>query len=176
MVFRSRLRSAALRYARGGWAVLPESVADLSQASVAPDQIAAWWPRSVGRSVARQAVCLPTGRGFDVLDVSTVLGAHAMRILECGPRPYPAAVRTSDRWLFFTAPLAAAREPSWDPELDILHHGPGGVVKAPPSPGCGHWVWHWELRHHCLPAMTTVLEALIAANRVAVDDACQEAV
>ncbi|WP_163566881.1 bifunctional DNA primase/polymerase [Fodinicola feengrottensis] len=93
MLFRSRLRSAALRYARSGWAVLPESVVDLSQASVDPDQIIAWWPRTA----CKEAVCLPTGRGFDVLDVSTVLGAHAMRILECGPRPYPAAVRTPDR-------------------------------------------------------------------------------
>ncbi|GAA1695310.1 hypothetical protein GCM10009765_50660 [Fodinicola feengrottensis] len=172
MLFRSRLRSAALRYARSGWAVLPESVVDLSQASVDPDQIIAWWPRTA----CKEAVCLPTGRGFDVLDVSTVLGAHAMRILECGPRPYPAAVRTPDRWLFFTAPLESGREPIWDPELDILHRGSGGVVKAPPSPGAGHWVWHWELRHHCLPAMTTVLEALLAANRMATEGAYQEAI
>src|SRR5437764_19116 len=167
MLFRSRLRSAALRYARGSWPVLPESVVDLSQATVDPDRIAAWWPRTG----PQQAVCLPTGRTFDVLDVSTVLGAHAVRILECGPRPYPAAIRTPDRWLFFTAPLGGHLAPgpalTWDPQLDILHRGPGGIVTAPPSPGAGHWVWHWELRHHCLPSAAAVLEALTAAHQLA---------
>lgn len=169
MLFRSRLQSAALRYARGGWPVLPESVLDLSQATVDPGQIAAWWPRA--RS--QQAVCLPTGRTFDVLDVSTVLGAHAMRIMECGPRPYPAAIRTPDRWLFFTAPATGSE--AWDPQLDILHRGSGGVVKAPPSPGAGHWVWHWELRHHCLPTISKVLEVLTAAHRLSAEQVFQEA-
>ncbi|WP_163506274.1 bifunctional DNA primase/polymerase [Fodinicola acaciae] len=170
MLFRSRLRSAALRYARGGWAVLPESVVDLSQASVDPDQVAAWWPRA--RS--QEAVCLPTGRSFDVLDVSTVLGAHAVRIMECRSGPHPAAIRTPDRWLFFTAP-ATGSEPIWDTRLDILHRGPGGMVKAPPSPGAGHWVWHWELRHHCLPALATVLEALTVAHQLSSEQVFQEA-
>jgi hypothetical protein len=88
------------------------------------------------------AVHLLTGQSFDVLDVPEPAGCQALvRLERMGIRPAP-VLASHGRAFFFVAPQTASRLPEllyrtgWDDaELDLLPHGPGSRVPAPPSPG-----------------------------------------
>ncbi|MEZ0068591.1 hypothetical protein ABIA32_004620 [Streptacidiphilus sp. MAP12-20] len=88
------------------------------------------------------SIRLLTGHGFDVLDVPEPAGCESLvRLERMGVRPGP-VLAAHGRALFFVAPDTASRLPEllyrtgWDDaDLDLLPHGPGSSVPAPPSPG-----------------------------------------
>jgi hypothetical protein len=140
----TRLRRAAVRYARHGWEVVPGAVYSAGRyrcesgcptlachpdwtdweptATTDPEWVAALW------AFRPRAVLLATGGVFDVLEVPAFLGAGAAR----GPGRGPVAVTGSGRWMFLVRPAGTLR-----PELavrpDVVLHGLGSWVPAPPT-------------------------------------------
>lgn len=143
---RARLARAALQYAARSWDVVPGAAfrgarfrcddpgcptvgchpaTEFWQDMATHDRalVQAWWRRTP------YAVLLPTGRAFDVIDVPALLGMWVTR------RPHPpgpVAVSASGRWLFFVRRGDALR-PDLAEQLDVVLHGRGSWVAAPPT-------------------------------------------
>ncbi|MGQ4514392.1 bifunctional DNA primase/polymerase [Streptomyces sp. DW26H14] len=89
----------------------------------------------------RASVLLPTGRTFDVLDVPETAGFLALARMERLRVTLGPVARTPDRrMLFFVLPGGSAKAGSlvralgWSPaSLDLVAHGEGGYVAAPPT-------------------------------------------
>ncbi len=89
------------------------------------------------------AVLLPTGRGFDVLEVPETAGYLALARLDrlgAEPGAGPVLVAPDRRMRFLVLPGAQARVPrlvrglGWAPEgLDLAVMGTGGWIAAPPT-------------------------------------------
>jgi hypothetical protein len=153
-----RLGEAAAVYAAAGLAVfpcLPGGKPPLSEhgftdASSAPDQVAAWWARW-----PRANIGLPTaGGGFDVLDVDirpsgsgfTALGRRAAP----GGWAYQVRTPSGGRHLYFPA-HPETPQPSWTlPGVHLDFRGTGGYVIVPPSHGTDS---HGERRGYELTAV-----------------------
>jgi hypothetical protein len=160
-VRRTLLRRAALRYAERGWRVVPgaalqddryvcgplcptvachpavdrwESVASHESADVDD-----WWARSAF------SVLLATGHTFDVIEVPARIGAVAARSATLGP----VAVTPAGRWMFLVEPGDCLR-PELSAQLDVVLHGPGSWIPAPPTRTPGGRV-RWEVH----PAVTS---------------------
>jgi hypothetical protein len=97
--------------------------------------VAAWWRREP------HAVLLATGHGFDVLEVPAhlglwVLGAARLHTRLAGPGRSqvrgPVAVTPTGRWMFLVRPGEPLR-PELDDSLDVVRHGRGSWVPAPPT-------------------------------------------
>ncbi len=109
------------------------------------EAVAAW------RGVPGASLLLPTGRGFDVLEVPAAAGRRALARLERMGLPLgPVAVAPHERAWFFVAPGAAEVLPrllyrmGWDDtELDLRCLGAGDHITAPPSDlgGLGPVTW-----------------------------------
>ncbi|GAA2521472.1 bifunctional DNA primase/polymerase [Pilimelia columellifera] len=153
-----RLRRAALRYARHGWSVTPGAVLTgdryacdrpgcptlachpalacwQADASTERAQISQWWRRRP------HTVLLATGGPLDVLDVPAYLGLWVLRLAKAhgqvlGPSRRrlrgPLAVTPTGRWMFLVEPGARLR-PELDGHPDVLLHGAGSWVPAPPT-------------------------------------------
>ncbi|NGO67116.1 bifunctional DNA primase/polymerase [Streptomyces boncukensis] len=97
------------------------------------------------------ALLLPTGRSFDVIEVSEAAGQCALVRLERMGLPLgPVALAPTGRAWFFVAPGAAAELPEllyrmgWDDaELDLCGIGRGGHITAPPSDLAGLGPVRW---------------------------------
>ncbi|WP_079035855.1 bifunctional DNA primase/polymerase [Streptomyces albus] len=89
----------------------------------------------------RAAVLLPTGRAFDVLEVSEAVGCLALARLERMEQPLgPVTSRPDGRMGFFVLPGAAAKVPHTLRRLgrspaapDLVIRGEGDWVAAPPT-------------------------------------------
>jgi hypothetical protein len=186
---RLRLRSAALRYARHGWAVTPgaclhgrrfacgragcpimgchpaiESWED--DASTDTGQVAAWWRRRP------HTVLLATGWAFDVLDVPATLGLRVLGAARLhagihGPAGAdargPVAVTPSGRWMFLVRPGLPLRS---ELEYRVVRHGRGSWVPAAPSrmpDGPVRWAVSPERAQWHLPDPATVQAMLVDA-------------
>ena len=141
---RIRLRSAALGYAGHGWDVLPgaylnrrrfccgtgcrteachpagQGGADLS--SRAAGVIGRWWSRRP------YSVLLATGLAFDVIEVSVCPGAGIAGVAAGGP----VAVTPAGHWMMLVRPGTPLR-PELSGRTDVVLHGPGSWVPAPPT-------------------------------------------
>lgn len=146
-------------------------------ASTEPDIVGRWW-----LTMPEANVILPTGRVFDVLDVSARVGIAALSRMEReGLRPGPVAISAGDRAHFFVRTRGAPADESewWSCHLDsepeevadvsgLRWHCRDSYVIAPPSRyggGAARW-----LRHpvsYELPDGLCLLEVLA--------DACEEA-
>lgn len=172
---RALLRRAALRYAAHGWPVTPGAHLTASgfdcgrpgcditgchpaldawtvSAGDDPARIAAWWQRRP------HTVLLATGITFDVLEVPASLGGH-------GPAHGPVAVTAGGRWMFLVRPGSPLR-PELDRRLDVIRHGTGSWIPAPPSrlpEGPVRWEIPPARVHWRLPASDDVQERLAAA-------------
>jgi hypothetical protein len=153
-VERLRLRLASLRYAAHGWALLPGPESG-------PDDAG---PNDAGSGDRRRhdgPVLLVTGRSFDVLEVPAVVGLRALGtarlhadVLGAAQEDGggPVAVSATGRWMFFVRPGLPLR-PELANCLDVVRHGAGSWVPAPPSrmpEGVVHWAVaprkvHWRL-------------------------------
>ncbi|MCO8274803.1 bifunctional DNA primase/polymerase [Actinoplanes sp. TRM 88003] len=104
---RLRLRRAALRYAERGWTV----------------------------TRGARSVLLATGHRFDALEVPAELGLRtlgAVRLNRRADAHGPVAVTAAGRWLFLVTPGLPLR-PTLDHRLDVVRHGVGSWIAAPPS-------------------------------------------
>ena len=188
---RVRLRQAALRYAAHGWMVTPgarlaghrftcgrpgcpimtchpalESWADTADTD--PERIAAWWRHHP------YAVLLATGWRFDAIEVPRALGLRVLgtsrlhtgalgaeRADACGP----VAVTAAGRWMFLVRPGAPLR-PELAQRLDIVRHGRGSWIPAPPSrmpEGPVRWAVAPDRTQWGLPEADTVQTLLVDA-------------
>ncbi|SDZ04614.1 Bifunctional DNA primase/polymerase, N-terminal [Micromonospora pattaloongensis] len=189
---RARLRNRALRYADHGWEVTPGACLSRGRfvcgrpgcptigchpalerweqaATRDPRQVAAWWQRHP------HAVLLATGRAFDVLDVPThlglwVLGAARLHARIAGSDRGrvrgPVAVTPTGRWMFLVRPGDPLR-PELADSLDVVRHGRGSWVPAPPTvlpEGPVRWVVAPEETRWQLPASYAVQDMVVDAR------------
>lgn len=179
---RIRLRRAAQRLAAAGWPVTPGACLRADRfdcgrpgcpttschpaledwehaASRDPVRIADWW------RYAPHSVLLPTGYACDVLEVSAALGAQLTRSAGwTGATRGPTATLPTGTWLLLVRP-GTALLPELAGRLEIVCHGRGSWVPAPPTPlREGHVRWRvsptevdWQL-----PPAAPVQEALAA--------------
>jgi hypothetical protein len=181
---RRLLRRHALRYARHGWPVTPgacltghrfacgrpgcpimachpaiESWVD--SATTDTRQILQWWRHRPC------TVLLATGDRFDALEVPATLGLRALgtaRLLGPFARG-PVAVTATGRWMFLVSPGRPLRS-ELDNRLDIVRHGHGSWIPAPPSrmlEGPVRWVVEPERTQWRLPDAAVVQSLLTDA-------------
>jgi hypothetical protein len=185
---RIRLRRAAMQYAGHGWYVTPGAyrtgtrftcgragcpttachpalVYWAEAASREPQTVAGWWRNTP------YTVLLATGRAFDVLEVPAYLGAQvagppaAESPWRAGEVRGPVAVSPTGRWMFLVRPGEPLR-PELDGRLDVVRHGRGSWVPAPPTrlpEGPVRWAVPPEETGWRLPDPYRVQEALVAA-------------
>ncbi len=174
---KTRLRRAALRYAGHGWPVVPGAVRLAGRyrcesgcptiachpdwpeweptATTDPDWVAALWAQRP------RAVLLATGYAFDVLEVPAFLGRAAER----GPGRSPVAVTGAGRWMFLVPPRAGLR-PELAERADVVLHGRGSWIPAPPTPtaeGRVRWLVDPEEVHWRLPDPGVLQAKLVRA-------------
>jgi hypothetical protein len=174
---RIRLRRAALRYARHGWAVTPGACLDghrfacgrpgcpimgchpaieswEDDASTDTGRVMSWWRHRP------HSVLLATGFKFDVLEVPASLGLR-VAVTARGP----VAVTPGGRWMFFVRPGTPLRaELAHCP--DVVRHGRGSWIPAAPSrmpDGPVRWVVNPDRTGWQLPVAETVQCMLIDA-------------
>lgn len=101
-----------------------------------PSRAREWWEAQPDASIL-----LPTGRAFDVLEVSRAAGCAALARLErTGASIGPVAETPDGRMQFYVLPNARTKAvkllaaQGWArARLDLVVHGPGGCVVAAPS-------------------------------------------
>jgi hypothetical protein len=177
-VHHGRLRRAAVRFAEHNWDVVPGAVRQgdrfrcehgcptvachpdqerWEQALIRdPTEAAQWW---ADRS---RAVLLATGRAFDVLEVPAFLGICTARERIDGP----VAVTGAGRWMFLVRPGAALRR-ELAQRPDVVLHGPGSWIPAPPThplDGPVRWLVDPEEVGWRLPEPRAVQASLTAAQ------------
>jgi hypothetical protein len=173
----ARLRRAALRYAAHGWDVVPGAVrcGDRFRCLIGCPTTAChpdWtgWEQTTTHEPAwvaalwafrPRAILLATGRCFDVLEVPAVLAVGAER----GPDHGPVAVTGAGRWMFLVRPGAVLRPPLAE-RADVVLHGPGSWIPAPPTrtlEGPVRWLVHPEEASWRLPDAHTLQARLARA-------------
>lgn len=140
----TRCQTAAEYTLRWGWTVA------LADAGAGTDAGAVVLPPGSGPTELRDAwlrrpgaeLRLRTGLRFDALDVPEAAGYQALvRLERMGVRPGPVLLTPQGRALFLVAPHTAEMLPDllyrtgWDDaRLDLVCHGAGASVPAPPTP------------------------------------------
>jgi hypothetical protein len=172
MLMRVRLRRAAGRLADHGWPVTPGSY--FNGARMACDRPTCWasschpllpdWDRhsaQVGDHWRERpdSVLLPTGRLFDAIEVPALLGAKVRGFVG------PIAILPTDRWMFLVRSGSTLR-PELAHRFDIVQHGPGSWVPAPPTvlpEGQVRWQLSPQQVSWYLPDPAEVQQAMITA-------------
>lgn len=132
-----------------------------------------WWADAPDASIVA-----PTGRAFDVLEVSESAGCLALaRLARTGVELGPVASTPSRHLQFFVQPGAAEkltdtlRAVGWHSRPGQLRcHGPGGFVMLPPSPygplgSAARWIQPPTEANRWLPAATSLVGTLAYACR-----------
>jgi hypothetical protein len=184
IVDRTRLRRAALRYAAHGWPVTPGAVLaghrfvcgragcpttgahpalDGWEGTATTDvpRVAAWWQHRP------HTVLLATGTAFDVLDVPAKLGMRVLGASRLGADDLrgPVAVTPTGRWMFLVRPGDPLR-PELEASLDVVRHGRGSWIPAPPTrtvEGRVQWTVSPEHVRWLLPGSYAVQDMLVDA-------------
>jgi hypothetical protein len=121
-------RTVACHPAVGGWEDMPR---------LAVDAVSEWW------RVHPYSVLLGTGHEFDVLEVPAALGRAAVLGDGYTAARGPVASTPTDRWMFFVKP-GHGLLPELARHHDVVLHGFGSWVPAPPSPQLGGRI-RWEI-------------------------------
>ncbi|MFB7913977.1 bifunctional DNA primase/polymerase [Streptomyces sp. NPDC056061] len=123
----------------------------------------------------KASILLPTGRAFDAIDVPESAGFLALARMERMNLPLGPVTRTPGRRMFFLVlPGAAARTEElvrklgWRPStIDLVGHGDGHCVTAPPTRVGGHGAVQWARRptaaNRWLPGVEEVISPLAYA-------------
>ena len=127
-------------------------------------QIRQWW------GYRPCTVLLATGDRFDALEVPAALGLRVLgtaRLLAATGRNArgPVAVTAAGRWMFLVSPGVPLRS-ELDNRLDIVRHGHGSWIPAPPSrllEGPVRWAVEPEQTQWRLPDATVVQSLLTDA-------------
>jgi hypothetical protein len=171
MLLRLRLRNTARRLADHGWPVTPGSY--FNGERMACDRSTCWatschpllpdWESNTDSSdwwnERPHAVLLTTGEVFDVIEVPGLLGAKVKGVFG------PIALLPTRRWMFFVRSGSMLR-PELEHRLDIVQHGAGSWVPAPPTllaEGSVRWHLSPQQVGWTLPAATDVQQAMMAA-------------
>jgi hypothetical protein len=107
-------------------------------------------------------VLFPTGYAFDVLEVPAALGRAALLGDGFVAARGPVAVTPGGRWMFLVL-AGHSLLPELAQQQDVVLHGQGSWVPAPPSPQFGGRV-RWELgpeTHGWQPAEPYAVQALM---------------
>ncbi|MBV9315076.1 MAG: bifunctional DNA primase/polymerase [Pseudonocardia sp.] len=158
-VYRAELRTGALELAERGWPVLPgtywqadrwtgipdapqtgpvPAVADgLAAASRDPCTVARWW------SELPYSVLVATGSVVDVIEVSALVGRRLCVLLKETGMLTPVAATPTGRW-WFAVRAGEALRPELASRSDVLLHGRGSWVAAPPSESA-QGIVHWRI-------------------------------
>ncbi|MET7645586.1 bifunctional DNA primase/polymerase [Streptomyces sp. NPDC005426] len=150
-----------------------------------------WAGRATGSGAAarrmwsqqpRASILLPTGRGFDAIDVPESAGFLALARMERMSLPLGPVTRTPDRRLqFFVLPGAAAkadglvRRAGWDAAaIGLRGIGEGHYIAAPPTrvggAGAVQWVRGPSPANRWLPEVEELISPLAyACGRAAAD-------
>jgi hypothetical protein len=145
------------------------------RASASPETVRRWWTERPSASVL-----LPTGRTFDVLDVPETAGCLALARMErmgmqLGPVvAMPASGGRGRRLLFMVLPGVVPKLPDllrglgWAPgRLDMVAHGDGGWIVAPPSRvgvhGFAQWARQPSEANRWLPEASQLIDPLAYA-------------
>ena len=180
-VQRTMLRRAAQRYADRGWRVVPGAALKHDRyvcgplcptvachpavdrweaaASYESADVDDWWARSPF------SVLLATGYTFDVIEVPARIGAVAARSATLGP----VAVVPTGRWMFLVEPGDCLR-PELSAQLDVVLHGPGSWIPAPPTRTPGgriRWEVHPSVTSWQVPNPYAVQKLLVSYLRPA---------
>lgn len=178
-VHRTLLRRAAQRYVDRGWRVVPGAALIDDRyvcgplcptvachpavdrwervASTRSSDVETWWADSPF------SVLLATGHTFDVIEVPVRIGVKAARIRTLGP----VAVSPAGRWMFFVRSGDSLR-PELAAQLDIVMHGVGSWVPAPPTRTPGgriRWEVHPAATDWELPNPYAVQQVLVSQLR-----------
>jgi hypothetical protein len=173
---RWQLRRAALGYADRGWPVVAGACFTGTRFSCGPgcqtfachpalapweehatvdlDALAQIWSRRP------YAVLLATGYAFDVLEVPAYMGVDAARSARA-----PVAVTPLGRWMFLVG-VGARLAPALGGHHDVVLHGPGSWIPAPPvrsTHGRVRWVVTPQETDWQVPEPDSVQAALITA-------------
>ena len=138
-VLRIKLRHAAHAFADQGWAVTPGGYFNgqrmacdrptcwatschplLPDWETATTAAGGWWDDKP------HSVLLPTGRAFNAIEVPALIGSSVWGI------GGPVIITPNGRWIFLISPGTPLRE-ELDERGDIVHHGPGSWIPAPPT-------------------------------------------
>jgi hypothetical protein len=189
---RAKFRRAAVRYAEQGWHVVPGAYMikgsgpqrtpsglrrfDCGQIGcrtvachpavvrwealprLSPAAVIEWW------RIHPYSVLLATGHEFDVLEVPARLGRAALLGNGFAAARGPVAVTPGGRWMFLVRP-GHSLLPELAEHHDVVLHGLGSWVPAPPSPQFGGQV-RWELppeQHGWRPAEPYAVQELMLA-------------
>ncbi|XHM96033.1 bifunctional DNA primase/polymerase [Peterkaempfera sp. SMS 1(5)a] len=153
----------------------PASPGWRGRSSASPDVVRRWWTETPAASVL-----LPTGRTFDVIDVPETAGCLALARMErmgvqLGPVvAMPAIGGRGRRLLFLVLPGALPKLPDllrglgWPPgRLDLVGHGDGGWIVAPPSRVGAHGFAQWARQpndtNRWLPEASELIDPLAYA-------------
>jgi Bifunctional DNA primase/polymerase, N-terminal len=185
-IFRIRLRHAAQAFAGQGWAVTPGGY--FNGRRMACDRPTCWatschpllpdWETATVTLVGDwwhdkpHSVLLPTGRTFDAIEVPALVGSCVRGI------GGPVIITPNGNWIFLVSPGLPLRT-ELEERMDIVHHGAGSWVPAPPTvlPE-GAVRWHisprqvgWQLPD-AREAQSAVLSALVALDASFLDRPC----
>jgi len=117
-------------------------------------EVERWW------ADVPYSVLLATGYLFDVIEAPARLAVPAIRRGTVGP----VAVTPDGRWMFLVAPGDSLR-PEFAAHLDVVLHGPGSWVPAPPTRtplGRVRWEVHPAVTGWRLPDPYAVQATLLA--------------
>jgi hypothetical protein len=173
MLLRVRLRTAAGRFTDHGWPVTPGSY--FNGERMACDRPTCWasschpilpdWDRTTEVHIGDwwrerpHAVLLPTGRLFDVIEVPSLLGTKVDGMTG------PVAVLPTARWMFLVQSGTPLR-PELEHRFDIVRHGIGSWVPAPPTVLPEGQV-RWHVSPHMvgwhLPESREIQQAMVSA-------------
>jgi hypothetical protein len=145
------------------------------RATAGPGVVRRWWTEN-----PQASILLPAGRSFDVLDVPETAGCLALARMErtgvqLGPViSMPAVGGRGRRLLFLVLPGTLPKIPemlrrlSWTPDrLDLVGHGEGGWIPAPPSRIGAHGFVQWarspSAAHRWLPEAVELIHPLAYA-------------
>jgi hypothetical protein len=140
-------RTVACHPALGGWETMPR---------LPVQAVTEWW------RVHPYTVLLASGHAFDVLEVPAVLGRAALLGNGFVAARGPVAVTPGDRWMFFVRP-GHGLLPELVQHQDVVLHGLGSWVPAPPSPQFGGRI-RWESapeEHNWRPAEPYAVQRLM---------------
>lgn len=158
-VLRTELKVSAIELAEHGWPVLPGTYRQAGgwtggvhadRAGPAPalpegaagatldrDVIESWW------SARPYSVLLATGFTADLIEVSALVGRRVCAQLREAEQVIPVAATATGRWSFAVRAGEALR-PELASRPDVVLHGRGSWVAAPPSEG-PQGVVHWRV-------------------------------
>jgi hypothetical protein len=158
-VYRAELKTSALSLAEHGWPLLPGTfwqsdrwtgVPDAPQigpvavpddgiasATADPVTVGTWW------SERPYSVLVATGLSVDIIEVSALVGRRVCALLRERDMVVPVGATPTGRW-WFAVRAGEALRPELASRPEVVLHGRGDWVAAPPSEG-PQGVVHWRV-------------------------------